>query len=1239
MPQVSQDGQGNYFLSDDGKTWTPAPLSQDKDGNKFYNDGSAWQPLGGAAAGGDAHPAAAAPRSSPSQPAAAPASPLGAMARDANSATAEGIRNTGQGVEKLFGSGGADPLSPESLMGRLQGAAQIPLGEMQYLTGPLAPLFTQTQEANQHGIGDPVEHATGSPWLGHAAANTMTGLEGLALGPPVRGAPMRSMPYEARPGMPPTARPLSGDIIPPGPNGPSGGGSAPPTIEGEFTSGDHPQLPYEGGSAPTALGSAAERRAFEAYYNRKPSFFDPNNPQGANDGLPSIAPGPPRTGSGVFGDMPTPTSESVDTGNAANENLPTPSRQFSVDGTKFKPTDTPREGSLESFMAGNQRNAHLEEPGFDTLYVRRGPRLIGGRKLETLDLPNIIASDDAPPTAFLKFAKRAIKQPVQAVYAENIMNPKLAEMLQRVGFVEDKTQQGPYKSYYKITGNKASSPSMDALVARANEIENTPGEWPDSLVQEHKDIIGKIGALNGYKPSPEGGSPFTFNSGIDPVRAFRQIFAPETLSAEARQAHGDIREQIGLGERDTAVVQDMLEAHQRRANMMTPQERYDFFRYMQNRSKGFPINDPTLQGMADVARNAFTDVENKMRALPSTSQMAFRDDYFPQMWKDPRAAQQFFGGTRQGSGGFTKGRTFDTIDEGTAAGLELKNTNPVEMVLDYVNNANRFVALNAVRDDAVQHGYIRYIQDPRRVPPEWVKINGRLGQKGTPGGMIQGYAPRDYAQIWNNFVSQGIHGEPWKNVYDAALHAKNSVQALEFGLSAYHAFTVAIKAPALELARAANALMAGRPLTAAKAAGNAVIAPVSLVRTGMKARDVALGRITGTPIERQVVENLTRGNHRWAGLDKGGEYDYSPMRNYWTSFRRGALKGEVMHDIQGVADSWGLKAPQMILRHVGRMFQTLAAPLFEKYIPLLKNGAAYKQMHTWMESHPTASRAEILQASREIGDQIDNMMGEMVHDNVMWPKIQKQLAQLSLTSFSWTFGNARWLAGGLADLGKVFSRGEMPLRAATLITYPIVLGTIAAIAQKLMTGSFPDGSDPRDFLTPRTGGTTTYGSGRHTKIVPERLMIPGSHKDVMGYYHNFGQELWNKAARFLHMGAELATNQDWQGKNITTPGQDWTNPQWLKDYFDHVFQEMQPISVQQAGSGKPGSHITPAMRMLGFREPGRWVQDPEGAAQTQRYFDMKHEPAGRVQRLPHGRLRVLSPSEQDTRRQYKGPTE
>lgn len=1206
MPQVSQDGQGNYFLSDDGKAWRPAPLSQDKDGNKFYNDGSAWQPLGGAAAGGDARPAAAAPRSSPSQPAAAP-SPLGAMASDANTAAGEGIRTTAHGVEHLFGSGGVDPLSPESLVGRLQGAAEIPLGEMNWMMSPLAPLFTGTQEANQKGVGDPVEKATGSKWLGHAAANTLTGVESLALGPPTRGAPMRSLPYEAHPGGPPTARPMNGDI---------------------FSSGPSPNLNPP--SLDLAPSEYSETPSASSFHDRSATYAN-----GANDGgrprnfvpdpLAAVNGMPQRSRDAGYGapeaanDPPTALGSAADR-RAAGASYQEPESSYDGPDIKWQARDTLRmaDEALQqrdvALAQGNTDRARMWADHIDRHYNALSDML------PEIDDPDLLNEIKTRIIGHLPFESPNLFDP----------NSYRAANDHPLAFPPNRTGSGVFEDM--------PTPTSDTPEA-ANQ--NLPAPSRQFAVDgtKFKPIDEDTTSARPADSAPAITGPNQFNAGIDPVRAFRQIFAPETQSNDARQAHGDIREQIGLGERDTAVVQDMLEAHQRRANMMTPQERYDFFRYMQNRSKGFPINDPTLQGMADVARNAFTDVENKMRALPSTSQMAFRDDYFPQMWKDPRAAQQFFGGTRQGSGGFTKGRTFDTIDEGTAAGLELKNDNPVEMVLDYVNNANRFIALNAVRDDAVQHGYIRYIQDPRRVPPEWVKINGRLGQKGTVGGMIQGYAPRDYAQIWNNFVSQGIHGEPWKNVYDAALHAKNSVQALEFGLSAYHFFTVAMKAPALELARAANALIAGHPLTAVKAAANAVVAPVSLVRTGMKARDVALGRITGTPIERQVVDNLTRGNHRWVGLDKGGEYDYSPMRNYWTSWKRGALKGEVMHDLKGVADSWGLKAPQMILRHVGRMFQTAAGPLFEKYIPLLKNGAAYKQMHTWMESHPQASRADILRASREIGDQIDNMMGEMVHDNVMWPKIQKQLAQLSLTSFSWTFGNARWLAGGMADVGKIFSRGEMPLRAATLITYPIVLGTIAAIAQKLMTGSFPDGSDPRDFLTPRTGGTTTYGSGRHTKIVPERLMIPGSHKDVMGYYHNFGEELWNKAARFLHMGAELATNKDWQGHNITTPGQDWTNPQWLKDYFDHVFQELQPISVQQAGSGKPGSAISPTMRMLGFREPGRWLQDPEGAAQTQRYFDMKHEPSDRVQRLPHGRLRVLSPSEQDTRRQYKGPVE
>lgn len=177
-----------------------------------------------------------------------------------------------------------------------------------------------------------------------------------------------------------------------------------------------------------------------------------------------------------------------------------------------EPPKGPRSGSLEDFMASDRQNAILDEPGFENLYVRRGRRLLNGRERSVLDLPNVTATGDDPMAA-LRFFQRAFKTDVDAVYAENLMNPRLEAALKRAGFEEDKTHISPYKSYFKLTGRKPKpeeiatareafvkeqerwNAAIAPLVQRATEIENTPGEWPSALAVEHRALVKQIGRM------------------------------------------------------------------------------------------------------------------------------------------------------------------------------------------------------------------------------------------------------------------------------------------------------------------------------------------------------------------------------------------------------------------------------------------------------------------------------------------------------------------------------------------------------------------------------------------------------------------------------------------------------------------------------------------------------------------------------------------------------------------------
>ena len=105
--------------------------------------------------------------------------------------------------------------------------------------------------------------------------------------------------------------------------------------------------------------------------------------------------------------------------------------------------------------------------------------------------------------------------------------------------------------------------------------------------------------------------------------------------------------------------------------------------------------------------------------------------------------------------------------------------------------------------------------------------------------------------------------------------------------------------------------------------------------------------------------------------------------------------------------------------------ETVAQPIFEKYIPRIKNGAFYDTMHDWLEANPNAPHEAQVAMARRIWDSIDNRFGEMVQDNIFWNKTLKQTAQLGMRSYSWNLGTVREIGGGAISAVKDPSRLSM----------------------------------------------------------------------------------------------------------------------------------------------------------------------------------------------------------------------
>jgi len=699
------------------------------------------------------------------------------------------------------------------------------------------------------------------------------------------------------------------------------------------------------------------------------------------------------------------------------------------------------------------------------------------------------------------------------------------------------------------------------------------------------------------------------------------------LPVDPRDAEALISSRIGAAERETAITNAELEPFMAQFNALSKDEQLQFYADYQNRSKNEPIGyvdgkpiypgvkNPALQPLADTLRKGYALREEKLRNLNSTAEMNFITDYLPQMVKDPKKGEEFIAnwvGGKQGSGTSLKKRKYPTIADMMAAGLELKYPNALEAASVYNANMDRFIAINSVFEEARAAQEIKYVS-PGNQPEGWVPLNGRLGEKMTPAGKKLAYAPPEWANKYNNFISTSLQGvSPGvRNAVDNIQAATNSVTALELGLSAYHAATMAQEAMANDIARAVNEAFSGMPLKAGASLVSSPVAPIRLAMIGKKAKNIYLGKTIGTEADKEIIDLLTNTNAKMTGMDK--TLRSSAMGSLFTAWKRGALRIQALEEASKFKNApTPLKktasAIGTISRTMGRVMDTVAQPLFEQYIPLLKNGAAYDNLKSWIAANPKATQSEKLLAAKKIWDSIDNRFGEVVQDRLFMDATLKQALQIGLRSYSWKLGTIREIAGGVyKGITKPQSLSmrskDFDPRSAYVLALPITWAIWSSVYQKVKTGKNPEGL--RDLVQPQTGGTNPDGS-------PERLNPIGYMRDVLGWATHPYEEAVNSINTGLRVPKELASSLDYGGGEdalglpIRNPSPDAGMVEIIKNYFDYLARNLGPISVRNLmEGGKEGSNVSLVERFMGASPAGKQSIFEGPSPGAQRYYEKK----------------------------------
>jgi hypothetical protein len=491
------------------------------------------------------------------------------------------------------------------------------------------------------------------------------------------------------------------------------------------------------------------------------------------------------------------------------------------------------------------------------------------------------------------------------------------------------------------------------------------------------------------------------------------------------------------------------------------------------------------------------------------------------------------------------------------------------------------------------------------------------------------YASPDVAQVWNKFYDKGIRDPVYKNAYDAALHLKNVLNAVQLGFGAYHASAMTIEAMTHDVVtgiQRANVDPAG----ALKHLAGAPLAPFRLAKSGKRAIQAVTdpASVRDDPALRDTVSIAkdagwtpvnTRGRGITPELDVSGGEGNSVMRNWWNAWPKAAeqMKIEMENAQKRVSDKYNQGITPATFQAAKEMFNAIGAgtraamsPLFQYYVPMLKAGAVIEQISQYKADNPGLSRKEYVDMARKFVKGTDDRFGELNQSTLYWNGAAKQAANLLMISPGWNVGTIRQIMGGVGagirnprntfatKNGQV--NPDFDPRIAYSLGYGVVAAGVGGIYQFLKTGEMPQ--SPKDLFYPRTGGTAPRSNA------PERAIAPGYQKDIQEWMHiatapeGFSkaarQAAYNKLSMVPRAAFDTFDNADWAGHPIWNPNH--SMGQIMGEYLNYVGKSLMPISVKQVTEAGPKSNIGPVESTLGLKPASAYIQKPEQSMQGAR---------------------------------------
>jgi hypothetical protein len=710
-------------------------------------------------------------------------------------------------------------------------------------------------------------------------------------------------------------------------------------------------------------------------------------------------------------------------------------------------------------------------------------------------------------------------------------------------------------------------------------------------------------------PAPKLPLPKAVRAAMD---TYIHTFQPELVSDAALRADPLFAKYKSASAHEKDVIVHQAEEQWQKWNQVPEAEQ---LAYMRRVELGHQQPTPALREDAFRHRKMLDAAYREEAQYGSQSQ--YLEEYFPHLWKDPAKVREFFKTQTAvyGPRWFQKQRSFDLIDQGIAAGFELKSTNPEELVtlrlMASVDMRQRVELLHELE----QMGMGRRLGDERQpdvaqdanaVQPLTTAEAASLPNAGwrqltAPNGEKWLIAP-DVQPLWKNAVdAKGLWSNEGKlgTTFRGWMAVKNIYVPLKLALSAFHPLHVAHIQMADGLARGWTEHYRGGDVVAALKSAAEGWSPVGAVVGG------AVGSLAG-PVGTAFgayAGGMVRGARMGQIIGLRGKTAGMDAREAWLKpeSERTPTENEIVHRMQeggfvpqlseqlkisggrslqeAMAKGEWLKVLPLGLR---RGIEKLQAPIFEKWIPTVKAASYLQETAALIKRRPDLldNNEQRRIAYRAIAKGVDDRFGEMFYGGVFWTRTVKDAGIASFLSLGWNLGFSRTFGGAAMEtVTRRIYRGtesRQTIRDATNKgAFALVYGATAAMGLGMMSwmlsGEPPEGYD---FIFPRLGGRNPDGSLRRVSqmtYLREGPMLKKHAEDAGSYPWGAAEMAYNKM--LIEPFIEFARNRDYWGYQIWSEDAPLYKQAW--QFMKHVTgTQLNPITVGGAAraaelSGKP----------------------------------------------------------------------